>query len=143
MLQSRGGIQVDPQGEISMAEALRVDGIKFIRKDGKEHILAWAYQGRPSEQYAVALETMLRSHIGACQPGDELEFTSTRNMVISLEALAFMINAGTAHQLTSVKEGVLAVHVEIKKAKVPKAAGKARGRCSVTFTVLRYHRPGA
>jgi hypothetical protein len=126
-----------------MAEALRVDGIKFIRNDGNEHIFSWAYQNIPSDQAAIAIATMLCSKIGACQPGDELEFPSTKDMAISLEALAFKINEGTAHHLTSVKEGVLAVHVEIKKAKVPKAAEMARGWCSAAFTVLQHHRPGA
>lgn len=106
----------------------QVKGLKFVCSNGKEIKLSWAYAKKDTEQAAADIEKLLRECVGAEQLGDILELTSTEDMGISLAAVVDTIKDGTAHELTSVEEGLLLLHLTAKKAKVAVRSDKAAVR---------------
>jgi hypothetical protein len=108
-----------------MAQA-SIRGLKFLYND-KEIKIHWSYANKPSKEAAASIKGLLCDRIGANEQ-DTLEFTSTDDMGVCLEAAADMVKEGQADQLSNVEDGMLVLHLDVKKARVAKAE-KARGRC--------------
>ena len=103
-----------------------VRGLKFLYKD-KEIKIHWSYANKTSKETAASIKGLLCDRIGANEQ-DTLEFTSTDDMGVCLEAAADMVKEGRASQLSNIDDGMLVLLLDVKKARVAKAE-KARGRC--------------